>query len=169
MLRIEPGIDELLSLLVVTWPQLPLDATTDALERRLRDRAFGRTADPVEHVHPRPALSRGDRGGDVAVTDQQYLRTGIAELGDQRVMPVTLEDDDRDLPSRHALRLRDSIDVLRRRGVDVDGVEAMRAHGDLLHVDRSAGEEHRAAFRNGHDRNRVRLAERREPGSLEWV
>ena len=45
----------------------------------------------------------------------------------------------------------------------------MRADRDLVHVDRSAGEEHRAALGDGHHRDRALLAERGEPRPFQRV
>ena len=69
----------------------------------------------------------------------------------------------------HVLRLRDALEVLGRRRVDVDRVRRLRADGDLVHVQRRAGKEHRPALGDRDDGDRVRHAERGQPGPLERV
>ena len=94
---IEPRVEQLLPLLVVARPEPSLDAAADALQRRRRDDALRRAADPVEHVDAGARLRRGDRRRDVAVADQLHARAGFAELVDQLLVPVALEHDDVDL------------------------------------------------------------------------
>jgi hypothetical protein len=106
---------------------------------------------------------------NVAVTNQQDLRAGRTKFGDQRLVTLTLEHHHGDLPRRHPLRPRDAVDVLRRRRVDVHGIDALRSDGDLVHVHGGSGEEHRAAFGDGDHRDRIRLTERRQPRPLEWI
>ena len=84
-------------------------------------------------------------------------------------MPVALEDDDGELARGDSLRLRDCVDVLGRRCVDVDHVDPLRPDRDLLHVHGRAGEEHRPPLGYGHDRDRVRLAERRQACTFERI
>ena len=55
------------------------------------------------------------------------------------------------------------------RGVDVDRVRGLGADGDLVHVERGAGIEHRPALGDRDHGDRVRLAERRQPRPLERV
>ena len=78
---------------------------------------------PISTSTPVPGL-RGDRRCDVAVPDQVDPRARLAQLGDQRLVPVPLEHDDRQVLDVHALGGRDAADVLGRRGVDVDRVAA---------------------------------------------
>ena len=61
------------------------------------------------------------------------------------------------------------VDVLGRALRDVDRVDRAGADRDLLHVDRRAGEEHRAALGDRDDGDRAGLAERGEPRPLERV
>ena len=84
-------------------------------------------------------------------------------------MAVSLQHDDPDVGDAAALRLRDRLHVLGRRRVDVDHVDRVRAGRDLLHVDRGAREEHRAALGDGDHGDRVRLPERRQARPLERV
>ena len=64
---------------------------------------------------------------------------------------------------------RDGADVVGGASLDVDRVDRGGADCDLLHVERRAGEEHRAALGDGDDRDRVRLPERGQPRPLERI
>ena len=118
---------------------------------------------------PDERLRRRDRGGDVAVADQVDARARLAQLADQLVVAVALEHDDGHLGDVEPLRLRDRADVLGRARVDVDRVRRLRPDRDLVHVERRAGVEHRAALGDGDHGDRVRLAERGQPRALERV
>ena len=163
------GIDERLALLVRARPELRLDPAAHALQRAGGDHAFGRAADAVEHVDAGLRTRGRDRGRDVAVANQIHARARLAQLADQLVVAVALEHRDADVGDAPALRLRDGGDVLRGRGVDVDRVDRVGADRDLLHVDRRAGEEQRAALRGGDHGDRVRLPERGQARALERV
>ncbi len=80
-----------------------------ALDRRRGDDALRRAADAHQHVDAGPGLGGGDRRRDVAVADQVDARAGLAQLGDQVVVAVALEHDDRDLVHLDALRLGDAL------------------------------------------------------------
>ena len=112
---------------------------------------------------------RRDRRRDVSVANQVDARARIAQLADQIDMAVALEHDDAHVGHAPALGLRDGLHVLGRRCVDVDRVDRVRADRDLVHVDRRAREEHRAALGDRDHGDRVRLAERRQAGALERV
>src|SRR4249920_2700835 len=56
-----------------------------------------------------------------------------------------------------------------RRTRDVDRVDRAGADGDLLHIERRAGEEHRPALGDGHDGDRAGLAKRGEARTLERI
>ena len=116
-----------------------------------------------------PGLRGRDRGRDVAVADEVHARAGLAQLGDQVVVAVALEDDDGEVVDGAVLRLGDALEVLGRRRVDVDRVGRLGPDGDLVHVQRRAREEHRPALGDGDDGDRVRHPERREPRPLERV
>ena len=139
------------------------------LQRRGRDHSLRRAADPVEQVDAGLGSGGGDRRRDVAVADQVDARAGLAELADQLLVPVALEHDDTNVRRAYALRLRDSIDVFGRRRVDVDRLDRIGAGCDLLHVDRRAREEHRAALRDRDHGDRIGLAERCQPRPLERI
>jgi hypothetical protein len=98
-----------------------------------------------------------------------HLAAGLAQLVDQRLVPIALEHDHRDLARPPALGLRDARDVLAWRRVDVDDANRLGTGGDLVHVDGGTGEEHRPALGESDHRNRVRLALRRQAGPLERV
>ncbi len=110
-----------------------------------------------------------DRRRDVAVADEVDAGACLAQLCDQLVVAVALEDDDREVVDVHSLRLRDALEVLGRRRVDVDRVRASRADGDLVHVQRRAGEEHRPALGDGDDGDRVRHPEGGQARPLEGI
>src|SRR5438093_1912934 len=96
--RIETLLHEPLPLVGIARPELPLDSSAHALQRSRRDDALRRPADPVEQVHSGAALRRGDRRGDVAVSDDVHSVTGLPQLGDQLVVPVAPEHDDGEAP-----------------------------------------------------------------------
>ncbi len=156
-------------LVVRARPQLSLHRAAEALDRGGGDDAFRRPADAHEEIDAGTRLSGCDGRRDVAVADEVHARSGLAKLGDEVVVAVALEDDDREIVDGAVLRLGDALEVLGRRHVDVDRVGCLGADGDLVHVQRGTGEEHRPALRDGDDRDRVRHAERREPRSLERV
>ncbi len=162
-------VHESLPLVVVPRPELPLHRASEALDRRGGDHAFGRPADSHEQVDAGSGLRSGDRRRDVAVANEVDARPGLAELGDEVVVAIPLEDDDREVVDRDSLRLGDALEVLGRRRVDVDRVRRVRADGDLVHVQRSAREEHRPALRDGDHGDRVRHAEGGEARPLERV
>ena len=84
-------------------------------------------------------------------------------------MAVALEDDDGEIVHVDALRLRDALEVLGRRRVDVDGVRALGPDGDLVHVQRGPREEHRPPLGDRDHRDGVRHPERRQARALERV
>src|SRR5918995_5822471 len=114
------GVDELLALHVVAWPQLALNGAAQALDRRGGDNALWGAPDPHQHVHAGERLRCCDRRGDVAVPDQVDACPGLAQLPDQLLVAIALEDDDGHLADVEALCLRDRTDVLGRARVDVD-------------------------------------------------
>ena len=93
-LGIEARVDELLALLVVPRPELPLDPAADALERRGGDHAFGRPADPVSMSTPVPPCAAAIAGATSPSRMRLHLRARLAQLGDQLLVPVALEHDD---------------------------------------------------------------------------
>jgi hypothetical protein len=163
------GLEEPLALVVVPRPQLPLHRAAQALDRGRRDHTLGRAADPHEEVDPGPHLRGGDRRRDVAVADEVDARAGLADLGNEFVMAVALEDDDGEVVDVDLLRLCDAPEVLRRGRVDVDRVGRLGPDGDLVHVQGGTREEHRPPLGDGDDRDRIRHPERRQPRSLERI
>ena len=157
------------ALVLVSRPQLPLHRAAQALDRGRGDHALGRSADAHEEVDARARLRRRDRRRDVAVADEVHARARVAQLGDQLVVAVALEDDDGEVVHVAVLRLGDTFEVLGRRRVDVDGVGGLGPDGDLVHVQRRAREEHRSALGDGDHGDRVRHAERRQARALERV
>src|SRR5215210_2814766 len=164
-----PALDELLPLLVVPRPELALDRPAEALDRGSGDDAFGGAADPHQHVDAGERLGGGDRGRDVAVANEVHARAGVPQLADQPLVPLALEHDDGHLAHVQALRPGDRAHVLGWGSVDVDRAGGLAPHGDLVHVERRAGVEHRPPLGDGDDGDRIRLAERRQAGALEWV
>ena len=95
--RSKPAVDQALPLVVVPRPQLPLHRAAEALDRGSGDHALRRSADAHEEVDAGARLRGRDRGRDVAVADEVHARSGLAELGDEVVVAVALEDDDREV------------------------------------------------------------------------
>jgi hypothetical protein len=82
---------------------------------------------------------------------------------------IPLEDHDRQVVDADAFRFGDPLEVLARRDIDVDRVRGLGADGDLVHVQRRPGEEHRPALRDRDDGDRIRHPERRETRALERI
>jgi hypothetical protein len=78
-----------------------------------------------------------------------------------------VEDDGGQVSHALALGLGDGLEVLGRRGGDVDDAHGGRADGDLLHVDAGAGVEHRALLAHGDHRQGVAASERGERGAVD--
>ena len=80
------------ALLVAAEPQPALELAADALERGRRDHALGRAAGAEQDVDAGVGVRGHHRAGDVAVADQADARAGLADLGDQLVVAVAIED-----------------------------------------------------------------------------
>ena len=91
------------------------------------------------------------------------------DLLDQVGVPGPVEDADRHVGDAGPLGLGDAAQVLRRAGVDVDHVGAVRADGDLLHVEDRARVEHRAALGHREHRQRARHALAHQRGAVDRV
>ena len=167
--RSKPPSRSACPLAVVSRPQPSLDRAAHALDRRGRDDALRRAADAHQHVDAGRRLAGGDRRGDVAVANQVDAGAGLPQLGDERVVALALEHDDREVADAHPLRRRHRPHVLGRRAVEIDRAGGLRPDGDLLHVERGAGKEHRSPLGDGDDGDRAGNAEGREAGALERV
>ena len=85
------------ALLVVAGPQPALQLAAHALEGGRGDDALGRAADAEEDVGAGVGPGGRDGAGDVAVGDQADAGAGLADLGDEVVVAVALEDDGGDV------------------------------------------------------------------------
>src|SRR5699024_1808616 len=132
--QVVAGVDGLLTLGVVLWPQLPQDLATHALHGGGGDDTLRGATDTHHDVHGvgGVVLGSGDRTGDVAVTDQSDLRASLADLADQVVVARAVQNHDGDFLGGDALGLRDDLDVVGCRCVQLNQALSLRADGDLL-------------------------------------
>src|SRR4051794_25273607 len=85
------------ALIVIAISEAGLDLAAEAAQRRGGDDALGRTARAHDGVDAGARNSTGDRRGQIAVTDELDPRAGLADLGDERLVALALEDDDGDV------------------------------------------------------------------------
>src|SRR5215212_1009573 len=76
-----------LALLVASIPEASLDLTAEAPQRRSRDHAFGRAADPHDGVDAGARDGAADRGGEVAVGDELDAGASGPNIRDQLGVP----------------------------------------------------------------------------------
>src|SRR5437764_1230725 len=156
--EVVPGRQRLLPLGGVPRPQLRLDGAAQALERGGGHDALRGTADAHQHIGAGALPGGRDRPGDVAVGDEPDPRARGAYLADQLLVPRPVEDADRDVGDAGMLDLRDAPQLLGDPRVDLDDVGALRADGQLLHVEHRARVEHRAPLGDREHRQRIRHA-----------
>ena len=124
-------------------PELALHLAAQAAQRRGGDDALHRSADPDREVVVRSADRGADRGDDVAVVDQLDAGAGLADLGDQVVVPRALEHDRGHVAHAAPEGVCDRLEVLADRPPEVDPALGDRPDGHLLHV--HAGQRREAA------------------------
>jgi len=113
---------------------MALDLTPQAAQRGGRDDALGRAADADREMVVRAPDRGADRGDDVAVGDQLDAGAGLADLGDQVVVPGPVEHDRGHVGHLAAERIGDRLQVLAHRAAQVDAALGDRPDGHLAHV-----------------------------------
>jgi hypothetical protein len=96
-------------------------------------------------------------------------RAHVPDLLDRVVVARAVEHDHDDVADRRALLLRDQLERLRERPVEVEQVRYLLGAGHLLHVEDGARVEHRAAVGEGDDGERVGKALGAQVRALERV
>ena len=132
--QVDPGGVEPRALAVVAGHEAPLDLAAHAHDRGRRHHAHGRAAGAHHAVDVRAAHHRRQRGDDVAVADQLHPGAGLADLGDQPLVPRAVEDDDRQLAHVAVERPGDAGQVGGDGPGEVDLAGRGRRHDELLHV-----------------------------------
>ena len=146
-------------------PQPALDLAAHALQRRGGDDALGRAADAEEHVDAGSRPRRGDGAVDVAVGDQPDAGARRAHLLDQLGVAGAVEDDRGEVADRLAAwPWRSSAGSGWGDAVMSIAPTALGPDGDLLHVERRAGVEHRSPLADGDHRQGVASGPRRSGG-----
>ena len=112
---------------------------------------------------------RQERRRDVAVRNEADARAGLADLLDLLLVARPVEHDHHHVADVARALLRDRLDDLAERAIQVEHVRERRRGGHLLHVDGGARVEHRAALRQRDHRQRVREAHRGQLGALERI
>ena len=168
-IEVVAGVDRGLALGVVARPEPAEQLPAEALDRRRREHALRRPADPPEQVDSGLRGNGEQRRGDVAVADQPDPGSDLADLGDRGLVAGAVEHDHRHVADRLLLSLRDPADDLRERVVEAEAVRDLAAPGDLLHIDARARVEHRPALRERDHRERRGHPARGQRRSLERV
>src|SRR5581483_2012069 len=131
---IDAALPQLVDLSPRRRPELRLQLTAEAAQRGSREHGLPRAADADGEMVVRPADGGRDRGGHVAVLDELDARACRADLLDQVVMAGTIEDDRRHVVHAPAECLRDRLDVLAHRPLQIDRTAGAGADGHLAHV-----------------------------------
>src|SRR4051812_22437154 len=121
-----------------------------AAHRGGSEHAFRRAAGAHHRVYARADDRGRDTGRQVTVADQSDPRAGRADIGDQLLVPRTIEHDDDEVLDVAAERLRDRGEVFRRRRVKADGGLRARADDQLFHVEIRRMEQPALARRGEH-------------------
>src|SRR3954453_10382401 len=122
------------SLLVAPIPEACLDLAAEAAQGRRGDHALGRAAGPHDRVDAGARDRAGDRRRQVPVPDELDARARLPDLGDEGLVPLALEDDDRDVTDAAAERPGDAPQVLAGALADVDLSRSDRTDAQLLEV-----------------------------------
>ncbi|OLL77715.1 hypothetical protein Ae168Ps1_0121 [Pseudonocardia sp. Ae168_Ps1] len=133
------------------------------LQRTARAGQGGGGHDPLrhpggaqEHVHRALGEGRGDRSREGAALQGVDPGPGVADLVHDAAVPEPVEYGDLHVRHPHALDRGDRAQVLRHRPGDVDGVGAVGAHGQHLHVGGHPRRVQRAVPGHGDRHQRVR-------------
>ena len=135
---------------------------------RRGDDALGRATDTHHGVDAGARHRATDGSGQVAIADELDPGAGRPDLGDELVVPRTLEDDDRDVADLASEGLGDPPQVLGRADPDVDMAGGDRPHAQLLEV-RVGSVGQAAGLRRGEDRDRPGLPVGDEVGALQGI
>src|SRR6185295_4821705 len=103
--------------------------------------AFRRAADAHRGVDAGAADGGGDAGGEVAVGDQFDAGAGFADLRDEVVVALAVEDGDGQLVDVALEGFRETVQVLFDGGGEADEIGGGGADDDLVHVDVGSVEE----------------------------
>src|SRR5215210_266516 len=125
---------ELLDLGALRRPHPGLHLSSEALHDRRREDTFRGPSDTDDGVQVGPTHPYGDGRGKVAFWPYLDARARPADLVDEALVPVTVQDGDGDLRSLAAERFCYGRDVLRNGGVYVDRVPRSGADDQLAHV-----------------------------------
>ncbi len=128
-------------------------------------------------VPPMPNSTSAPASGQHVATDPYTSPSVISRIRAPlaRTSPIRsawrgpVEDDHREVADLFALCFGDPAQVLGGRRGDVDRPDGVGADGDLLHVERGAGVEHRATVGDGDHGEGVGLALRGERGAVDRV
>src|SRR5690606_33827216 len=113
-----------LPLVLVARPDTRLHVATQGLERTGGDYTLGRAADAQQQIDTGVRHSRHQRPGDITIGDELDARTGPPNLGHDLIMTRPIQNDDGDVLHAKAGGLRDALDVLRYRALNVDRVSS---------------------------------------------
>jgi hypothetical protein len=149
-------------------PQLGLDPAAEASERRGGEDGLPCAADADREVVVRSTDRGGDGRGHRAVADQLDPGARASELLDQVVVPRPVEHEGRDVERLAAEALRDVVDVICDRPVEIDHGACPRTDGDRAHVHVRQLEE-RALGRDGEHRHRPHAAPCDDAATLDRV
>src|SRR5918996_5778968 len=165
---VDPVLGGLLDLAPGGRPELRLELSAQAAERRCREYGLPCPPDADGEVVVRPPDRGRDGGGHVAVLDQLDARAAGADLLDQIVMTRAVEDDRRDVLGVAAERVRDRPDVVRHRPVEVDLPAGNGPDGHLAHVHLRQARE-APGLPHGDHRHRSVIAPGDDAPALQWI
>ena len=111
------------------------DLAVQAAHRRRGQHALGRAARPHDRVHTGADDRRGDAGRQVAVADQADARAGGADVGDELLVPLTIEHDHDEIVDVAAEAARNRLQVVRHRRIEADGILRAGPDDELFHVE----------------------------------
>ena len=126
-------------------------------------------ADAVENVHARLRPGGRDGAGDVAGGDELDTCAGLADLGDELAVAVTVENLHGQIPHGSALGAGDGVEVVRRGGIEIDHSDRLGADGELLHVEARTRVEHGAPVGHGDDSEGAAATECAQLGAVDRV
>ena len=132
------------------------EETTDGLQARAGQNAFGRTAGADVEVDARTRNSRRDGAEHIAVADEADACAGCANLFNDRIMATALQDAHVDVAHRLAELFAQILQVLSNRVIDMQTTAAIGCCCDLPHVGIGC-EQKRAARSDGNRGQRIRL------------
>ena len=108
------GVERRRALGLVAGPQPALDLAAHALERGGGDDALGGAADAEEDVGAGLGPAGRDGAGDVAVGDEADAGARLADLVDELVVAVPVEDDGGEVADGPPVAFGERVEVLGR-------------------------------------------------------